>query len=103
MTFLAGLENLNITGSIVRKEAKTHGMSGRLAGPTITFGTEVVVLEDVTTTGASALEAVQVIRSVGGQVNHVLSLLDRQEGAVDVLKERDLKLRSLYTLDDITC
>ena len=57
-------------------------------------------MEDVTTTGGSSLKAVNVLRDLGYEVNTVVSIVDRKEGADVIMKDNGIKLKSLYTIDD---
>ncbi|QZY00183.1 orotate phosphoribosyltransferase [Halobaculum rubrum] len=87
------------TGSpyvIVRKAAKEYGTGNRIEG-TFDEGEEVVVLEDIATTGQSALDAVEALREAGATVNKVLVVVDREEGAAELLAEHDVELESLLT------
>ena len=68
----------------VRKEAKTHGTGRLIEGP-FQAGDRVAVIEDVITTGSSALRAVDAVRAGGGIVVGVLSLVDREEGGRDAI------------------
>ena len=88
---------------IVRKEAKGHGTQAWIEGPTLTEGSIVTVVEDVITTGGSAIQAVKRIRDIGYKVNRVVSIVDRQEdGEADTaMKDAGLELRSLFKLDDL--
>lgn len=63
----------------VRKEPKAHGTGKQIEGP-FRAGDRVVVIEDVITTGGSALRAVEVVRAAGATVTGVLALVDREEG-----------------------
>src|ERR1700682_2573420 len=63
----------------VRKEAKAHGTGKLLEGP-FRQGDRVAVIEDVLTTGGSALRAIEAVRSAKGSVAGVLALVDREEG-----------------------
>lgn len=63
----------------VRKQAKTHGTGQRIEGPFRT-GDRVAVVEDVITTGGSALQAIEAVRAAGGVVVGVLAVVDREEG-----------------------
>ena len=87
----------------VRKQPKGHGtqslVEGLAPGETLN-GKTVVVFEDVTTTGGSALKAAQVAREAGATVDTVLTLLDRQEGAKEALAGEGLKLLSLLAAND---
>ncbi|WP_348612255.1 orotate phosphoribosyltransferase [Halobaculum rarum] len=87
------------TGSpyvIVRKAAKEYGTGNRIEG-TFDEGEEVVVLEDIATTGQSALDAVEALREAGATVNKVLVVVDREEGAAELLADHDVELESLLT------
>ena len=64
----------------IRKEAKDHGVGGRLVGP-ITAGSRVVALEDTTTTGSALVEAIEVLVSEGIEVVAAVALVDRSDGA----------------------
>ncbi len=59
-------------------------------------GKRVVIVEDVTTTGGSALKAVEAVREAGGEVVLVLTMVDRDEGATDTFGQAGLPFRSLY-------
>ena len=74
----------------VRKEAKAHGTGRLIEGP-FTSGDRVVVIEDVVTTGASALKAAESVRAAGGQVLGVLALVDREEGGREALAAAGLE------------
>jgi orotate phosphoribosyltransferase len=71
-----------IPGFFVRQKAKMHGTKKRIEGSDVS-GRKVVILEDVTTTGGSAMQAVDEVRQAGGEVVMVLSIVDREEGAAE--------------------
>jgi orotate phosphoribosyltransferase len=86
---------------IVRKEPKGHGTGAWLEGcDQFCDGIEVVVVEDVATTGASALKAVKRVRDAGYKVNLVLGLVDRLEGGREAIEKADLEFISLFDRDD---
>ena len=85
---------------IVRKERKGYGTGNRIEGTLPTDG-EVLVLEDVATTGTSALEAVEALRDAGATVNRVLVVVDREDGARATLAEHDIELDALLTAEDL--
>ena len=85
---------------IARKEAKEYGTGNRIEGR-LAAGEEVVVLEDITTTGQSALDAVEALRDAGAVVNRVLVVVDREEGASHRLAEADVELESLVTASEL--
>ena len=88
---------------IVRKEAKGHGTKAWIEGPEIPEGTKITVLEDVITTGGSAIKAVKRLRDAGYKVDKVVTVVDRQEESeADIaMKEEGLELISLFTLKEL--
>lgn len=78
----------------VRKEAKTHGTGRLIEGP-YHPGDRVVVIEDVITTGSSALKAVDALKVHGAQILGVLALVDREEGGCEALEGVGLHVYSL--------
>ncbi|MFM7202912.1 MAG: orotate phosphoribosyltransferase [Myxococcota bacterium] len=86
---------------IVRKEPKSHGTEQWIEGvKRLPTGAAVAVLEDVATTGASALKAIDRIEAAGFRVQRVLTVVDRQEGASEALEARGFNLESLFTRSD---
>ena len=88
-----------IDAFFVRKEVKDHG-TAKLIDGNFTPGSTVIVLEDVTTTGGSAMKAVSAVRAQGGKVETIVTIVDRLEGARENLKKEGLALVSLFTNDD---
>lgn len=81
----------------VRKAAKQHGTGRRIEG-NFAPGDSVVVVEDVITSGGSALEAVAAIREAGGTVAGVLAVVDREEGGRAALEQQGLSVLSLASV-----
>lgn len=88
-----------LTAFFVRKEAKDHGTMDLIEGA-LADNAKVVLLEDVTTTGGSSLKAAAAVRAHGCHVGHVLSIVDREEGAFENFKREGIELRSLYRRAD---
>jgi orotate phosphoribosyltransferase len=84
----------------VRKQAKTHGTGKRIEG-CFTAGASVVVVEDVITTGQSALEAIAVVEQEGGRVLGVLAVVDREEGGRAALEQRGHAVEALTTATEL--
>lgn len=80
----------------VRKESKTHGTGRRIEGG-FQADQDVVIVEDVVTTGDSALRAIQVIEEAGGRVTGVLSVVDREEAGRERLERAGYALVALFT------
>jgi orotate phosphoribosyltransferase len=87
----------------VRKAAKEHGtqslVEGLADGESLA-GRKVVVVEDVTTTGGSSLKAVAALRAAGAVVEHVLTVVDREEGAAEAFAAAGLALHALFRKSD---
>ena len=103
VSLVSALDRRLVNGLIVRKEAKGHGTQAWIEGPLPKEGTKITVLEDVITTGGSAIKAVKRLRDVGYEVNRVISIVDRQEdGEADTaMKLAGLELVSLFTLKEL--
>jgi orotate phosphoribosyltransferase len=84
----------------VRKFHKDYGAGGRIVGP-VQPGERVVVLEDVVTTGGSALAAVKAARDFGLEVVQVIILVDRQEGGRQAVEEQVPRVQAVFTLSQL--
>ena len=96
---LAGVRGLPLKGVLVRKEAKGHGTERYVEGP-VHPGDDVVIVEDVVTTGGSSLEAIQRVEAFGLKVNGVIAIIDRLEGGAQAFAERGYKFSALLTIRD---
>ncbi|WP_135854773.1 orotate phosphoribosyltransferase [Halorussus salinus] len=85
---------------IARKQQKDYGTANLVEGR-LDEGEEVVVLEDIATTGQSAADAVEALRDAGATVNRVLVVVDREEGAAENLAAHDVELESLLTASEL--
>lgn len=96
ISFLAGRPR---AAFLVRKEPKGHGTSQWLESTRLPAGAEVVVVEDVVTTGAATLKAIERARLAGLRVVHALGLVDRLEGGREAVT-REVPLTTLFTRRD---
>lgn len=87
-----------LPGFIVRKEVKDHGTKHLIETGKSLEGKNVVILEDVTTSGQSAMIAVHAAQNAGANVVLVLAVVDREEGAAEFYREKDIPFTSLYRL-----
>jgi len=78
----------DIPGFIVRKKEKEHGTKQKIEG-LIESGWNVVIVEDVSTTGSSAQQAIEAAEALGAKVVKVISVVDREEGAAEALRKYD--------------
>ena len=103
VALVSALDSRLVNGLIVRKEAKGHGTQAYIEGLLPPEGTKITVLEDVITTGGSAIKAATRLRDAGYVVERVVAIVDRQEDkeADEFMESANLELRSLFTLDEI--
>jgi orotate phosphoribosyltransferase len=96
---LSWLKGHPIAAFFVRKKPKEHGarlaVEGLAKGETLN-GKRIVIVEDVTTTGGSAIKAVDAVKDAGGEVVMVFTMVDRDEGAAETFKQAGIVFRSLY-------
>ncbi len=85
---------------VVRKAAKEHGTQQRIEGKFVQ-GEGVIVMEDVTTTAGTALEACEQLKLAGLEVRHVITVVDRQQGAAEKFAELGIPFDALVTADEI--
>ena len=100
---LSFMKGRPIPAIFVRKKPKEHGaklsVEGLVKGETLA-GKKVVVVEDVTTTGGSAMKAVEAVKDSGGEVVMVFTMVDREEGATEFFAEQKMPFRALYRAKD---
>ena len=103
VALVSALDNRMVNALIVRKEAKGHGTQAWIEGLLPPEKTKVTVLEDVITTGGSAIKAVNKLRDAGYVVDKIVAIVDRQvDGEADkLMKDNNIQLTSIYTLEDI--
>ncbi|WP_445476397.1 orotate phosphoribosyltransferase [Methanococcoides methylutens] len=85
---------------LIRKSAKEYGTGGRFVGD-VTEGDRIILLEDVTTSGGSVIEAIGAIREAGCIIDKVITVVDREDGATENLNEIDVKLIPLVRASDL--
>lgn len=93
-------EGVPLDAFIVRKEEKTHGMGKRVEGP-LEEGMGVIIVEDVSTTGGSALKACEVCEEMGLDIRAVITVLDREEGADENIASAGYEFIPLVTISDL--
>ncbi|MBI2027734.1 MAG: orotate phosphoribosyltransferase [Deltaproteobacteria bacterium] len=101
-SFYAYLYGRKLYSFYVRKKVKDHGTSTSLEGlQNLHAGQKVYILEDVVTSGQSAMLAVQEARKYGLEAKGVLAIVDRQEGGAGTFKKEGLNFNVLFTKDQI--
>jgi orotate phosphoribosyltransferase len=89
-----------LPGFFVRKTVKDHGTRKLVEGLRNVAGQRVVIVEDVTTTGGSAMKAVEALKAAGAVIALVISILDREEGASKLYADADIPFQSLFKASD---
>jgi orotate phosphoribosyltransferase len=96
---LSWMKGNPISAFFVRKKPKEHGarlaVEGLMKGESLQ-GKRIIIVEDVTTTGGSAIKAVDAVKDAGGEVILVFTMVDRDEGATEAFREAGIPFRSLY-------
>jgi orotate phosphoribosyltransferase len=98
---VSAYQNQPIPALITRKQPKGHGTAAWIEGAELAPKTNVVVLEDVVTTGQSALFAVEKLRDAGYEVTHVLTLVDRLQGGAALYEKEGLQFASVFDITEI--
>ena len=84
---------------MIRKEKKGYGTSKLIEGE-LNEGDDVIVVEDVSTTGGSLLKAIKAIQENGGNVKRAFVVVDRQEGAIEAFKKEGIVLEPLISVNE---
>ena len=96
----AANKDFSLDGLIIRKEIKDYGTKSGIEGPELRKEIPITVLEDVVTTAGSSLKAIEKLRENNFIVKEVLCIVDRQEGGKENLLNNNIKLKSLFTIQD---
>lgn len=93
----------DVVAFFVRKEAKTHGLARRVEGPPLAPGTRCLIVEDVVTSGGSAIRAIEAVRAEGHEIVGVVSVLDRLDGGAAAIADATggAPYEALATIADI--
>lgn len=102
ITYLSFLKNKPLYGFIIRKEPKKHGLSKLIEGDkNLKDVKNVAIVEDVVTTGESSFKAFNAAKDAGFNVVGILAILDRNEGAEEFFKEKNIKFISIFKKEDV--
>jgi orotate phosphoribosyltransferase len=100
ISYASATTTMPLRAFTVRKEVKAHGTGKLIEGP-FQPGDRVVVVEDVITTGSSALKAVSAVEDAGGSVAGVLALVDREEGGREMIEAIGVSVVSMVTAQEL--
>ncbi len=101
VSIVSAWENQPIPALIIRKKPKGHGTRAYIEGPLLPAGAKVVVLEDVVTTGGSALTAVERLQAAGYQVEQIIALVDREQGGRELYQSKGIKFEAVFSIKEI--
>ena len=101
VSVVSAYEGRPLPALIIRKKPKGHGTKAYIEGPSLAADSEIVVLEDVVTTGGSALTAVERLRNAGYKVRQILSLVDREQGASQLYQSQGIEFQALFSIHEI--
>jgi len=87
---------------IVRKESKSYGVQGRIAGGMVEAGDRFIFFDDVITSGESKVEGIKPIEEADGRIETILVVVDREQGGREELERRGYSLVSVSTISDVT-
>ncbi|OIB56064.1 orotate phosphoribosyltransferase [Natrialba sp. SSL1] len=85
---------------IARKQRKEYGTANLIEGE-LEAGEEVVVLEDIVTTGTSLVDAIESLREAGATVDRALVVVDREEGGRENVEDADVEMEALVTASEL--
>jgi orotate phosphoribosyltransferase len=92
---------LNLPCTIVRKEEKTYGVTGRTAGADIAKGDRILFFDDVISEGLSKLEGIKPLKELGGNVTHFLVVVNREQGGKENLEKLGFKVHALANVSGL--
>ncbi len=102
VSIVSYLEKAPIPAFIIRKEPKGHGTASWIEGKSnIAPGSLVALVEDVVTTGGTLVKAIERTRQEGLEVGSVLTVVDRQEGGAEMLKNHGFELHAIFTRSEL--
>ncbi len=90
----------NLEGFWVREKPKEHGMQKQIEGK-LPPNAKVVIVDDVITSGGSSIKAAEAVEAAGGTVVLMLAIVDRQQGAAELFKQRGYPYRPLFVKDEL--
>ena len=87
---------------VVRKKAKTYGLTGLIVGGEVNKGERFIFFDDVITSGKSKLEGIRPIEERGGEIKTILVVVDREQNGKECLEKLGYQVKSITTISDIT-
>ncbi len=100
VTAIGWQRGTSIRGFIVRKESKAHGTGQDVEGP-VHSGDTAVIVEDTVTTGGSSLRAIEKAREFGLEIQQVIAVVDRLDGAGELFAQHNIPFQSLVSITEL--
>jgi orotate phosphoribosyltransferase len=91
----------NLPCIVVRKEEKAYGVTGRTAGATVAKGDRIVFFDDVVSEGLSKIEGIKPLEELGAKVEHLLVVVDREQGGKETLERMGYKVHALARVSEL--
>ncbi|MCX7769554.1 MAG: orotate phosphoribosyltransferase [Proteobacteria bacterium] len=103
VSLISHMKNNPLTAFIIRREPKKYGLAKLIEGDKNLYkGMKALILEDVVTTGESSFKAYNNAKEFGLDVEGIMAIVDREDGASDFFRKQNIKFYSLFTKKDIT-
>jgi len=93
-------QNNPINTFIIRKAPKSHGKQQQIEGPLLPEGAQVILIDDVATTGKAFLSSIDVLQNIGMKVKKAICIVDRQDGAKEAIAQKGCELVSIFSAQD---
>jgi uridine monophosphate synthetase len=92
---------VNLPCTIIRKEEKAYGATGRIAGATVTKEDKILFVDDVVSEGLSKIEGIKPLKELGAEVNHILVIVNREQGGKEKLEESGYTVHALTKVSEV--
>ena len=92
---------VNLPCIIVRKEEKSYGVTGRIAGADVSKGDRILFFDDVISEGISKIEGIKPLQELGGVIKHMIVVVNREQGGKENLEKLGYEVHSLSTVSEI--
>jgi orotate phosphoribosyltransferase len=92
---------VNLPCIVVRKESKAYGVTGRIAGGDVAKGDNILFFDDVISEGLSKVEGIKPLQELGGNVKHLLVVVNREQGGKENLEKQGFKVHALAKVSEL--
>jgi orotate phosphoribosyltransferase len=92
---------INLPCVIVRKENKAYGVTGRIAGADVAKGDNILFFDDVISEGLSKIEGIKPLQELGGNIRHLIVVVNREQGGKENLEKIGFKVHALAKISEI--